>query len=295
MSSIRNTKNRIKSVQTTAKITKAMKAIAAMRLKRYSSKATHVEQYTKTLQNSLNDVLQTVPATNSVLAGNPAGKILLVIVGPSRGFCGGLHRTAVSETIKYFQAQSVDITDQSQVEIITINRPANRVVSKTGGKVLASFDGPYKQIDTYKILPISELINQLWLTGTYKAVYLSSAKANSALKANIIVDQFLPFGESLGQKDNDGNVGVSVTNKTPVNIDTDSDHLVAEIIPQLIHAEIYLGLLLTQTAEEGARMLAMNQATDNAKELEKKLQIVYFRQRQAKITQEIAEIVGGSL
>jgi F-type H+-transporting ATPase subunit gamma len=293
MSSIRNTKNRIKSVQTTAKITKAMKAIAAMRLKRYSAKSTHVEQYTKTLQNSLNDVLQTVPATNPILTGNPVGKILLVIVGPSRGFCGGLHRTAVSETIKSFQAQNVDITDPTQVEIIAINKPANRVLSKTGGKVVANFDGPYKQIDTYKILPISELINQLWLTGNYKAVYLSSAKANSALKANIIVDKFLPFG---GDSAHSGDTVVAVTNtKTPVNVDTDSDHLIAEIVPQLIHAEIYLGLLLTQTAEEGARMLAMNQATDNAKELEKKLQIVYFRQRQAKITQEIAEIVGGSL
>jgi F-type H+-transporting ATPase subunit gamma len=284
MSSIRNTKNRIKSVQTTAKITKAMKAIAAMRLKRYSAKAQHVENYTKTLQKSLNDVLQTISVNKPILKGNPEGKTLVVVVGPSRGFCGGLHRTCVSETMKHFQAQNIDITDQSQAEIITINRPANRVISKTGGKVIASFDGPYKQIDTYKVLPISELISQLWITGNYSSIHLSFAKANSALKANIIVDKFLPFVEEE-----------TVQTKTPVNIDTDSDHLIAEIIPQLIHAEVYLGLLLTQTAEEGARMLAMNQATDNAKELEKKLQIVYFRQRQAKITQEIAEIVGGSL
>jgi F-type H+-transporting ATPase subunit gamma len=284
MSSIRNTKNRIKSVQTTAKITKAMKAIAAMRLKRYSAKAIHVENYTKTLQNSLNGVLQTVPSISPILVGNPSGKILVVIVGPSRGFCGGLHRTCISETMKYFTTHGIDITDQNQVEIITINRPANRVITKTGGKVVASFDGPYKQIDTYKVLPISELISQLWVTGNYKSIYLSFAKANSALKANIIVDQFLPFAKDE-----------KTQSKTPVNIDTDSDHLIAEIVPQLIHAEVYLGLLLTQTAEEGARMLAMNQATDNAKELEKKLQIVYFRQRQAKITQEIAEIVGGSL
>jgi F-type H+-transporting ATPase subunit gamma len=294
MSSIRNTKNRIKSVQTTAKITKAMKAIAAMRLKRYSAKAQHVENYAKTLQSSLNEVLQTASSENKTLIGNPAGKILLVIVGPSRGFCGGLHRTAVSETIKYFQAQGVDITDPNQVEIITVNRPANRILSKTGGKVVASFDGPYKQIDTYKILPISELINQLWLTGNYKAVYLSSAKANSALKANIVVDKFLPFGADSPHSVKSGDTVVAVT-KTPVNVDTDAYHLIKEIVPQLIHAQVYLGLLLTQTAEEGARMLAMNQATDNAKELEKKLQIVYFRQRQAKITQEIAEIVGGSL
>jgi F-type H+-transporting ATPase subunit gamma len=287
MSSIRNTKNRIKSVQTTAKITKAMKAIAAMRLKRYAAKSAHVEQYTKTLQNSLNDVLQTVSNSNKVLVGNPDGKVLVIIVGPSRGFCGGLHRTAVSETLKFFTAQGIDITDQNQAEIITINRPANRVISKAGGKVVANFDGPYKQIDTYKILPISELIYQLWLSGNFKSIFLSSAKANSALKANIIVDKFLPFGET--------NPEAKISTHSPVNIDTDSEHLLSEIIPQLIHAQVYLGLLLTQTAEEGARMLAMNQATDNAKDLEKKLQTIYFRQRQAKITQEIAEIVGGSL
>ena len=285
MSSIRNTKNRIKSVQTTAKITKAMKAIAAMRLKRYTAKALHIENYTLTLQKSINGVLKTLPsAVNSpILLGNPEGKNLIIVIGPSRGFCGGLHRTCVSETIKYFAKNGVDIANPTQADIITVNRPAKRTISKTGGSIVASFDGPYKNIDTYKVLPISELIYQLWLSGSYKSVHLAFAKANSALVAKIEVNQFLPFEFDMD------------SDHTPVNIDTDYDSLIKEIVPQLAQAEVHYGLLLTQTAEEGARMLAMNQATDNAKEMENKLKIIYFRQRQAKITQEIAEIVGGSL
>jgi F-type H+-transporting ATPase subunit gamma len=285
MSSIRNTKNRIKSVQTTAKITKAMKAIAAMRLKRYTIKAQHIENYAITLQNSLNSIFKTLPDALSlpVLVGNPEGKNLVIVIGPSRGFCGGLHRTCVSETIKYFQKQGTDIANPEEADIITVNRPAKRTISKTGGNIVASFDGPYKQIDAYKVLPISELINQLWQSGNYKAVYLSFAKANSALAAKVQVNQFLPF-EFDHEADH-----------AEINIDTDYEALIQEILPQLTQAEVHYGLLLTQTAEEGARMLAMNQATDNAKEMEGRLKIVYFRQRQAKITQEIAEIVGGSL
>jgi F-type H+-transporting ATPase subunit gamma len=286
MSSIRNTKNRIKSVQITAKVTKAMKAIAAMRLRKYQVKAKQVERYAKSLLDSLNEVLSSIPSgsTPAILKGNPNGKILVVLVGPSRGFCGGLHRTCLSDTIKYFDSKGVDITNPEQVEMITINRPAKRLISKTGGKVVASFDGPYKDIDAYTVLPISELTSNLWQSNNYKSIYLSYASTNSAFKATVNVEQILPFAAKSLTPD-----------LTPVNIDTDFDSLITELLPLVTQSVIHLGLLDTQTAEEGARMLAMNQATDNAKELEKKLQLIFFRQRQAKITQEIAEIVGGSL
>jgi F-type H+-transporting ATPase subunit gamma len=285
MSSIRNTKNRIKSVQTTAKVTKAMKAIAAMRLKKYQAKVKQISTHTNSLINSMQEVLSTIPDSSkpAILKGNPDGKILLILVGPSRGFCGGLHRTCLSETNKFFEKIGVNIANQSQVEIITINRPAKRLISKTGGKVVASFDGPYKDIDAYTVLPISELALGLWNKGEYSSIYLSRAISNSALKATIEVNKILPFGDIPGP------------DSTPVNVDTDIDSLILQLLPLLMQGVVHLGLLQTQTSEEGARMVAMNQATDNAKELERKLQIIFFRQRQAKITQEIAEIVGGSL
>ena len=285
MSSIRNTKNRIKSVQTTAKVTKAMKSIAAMRLRRYAVKTAQVQLYSDNLFSSVSSVVDSLPQATlpSILQGNSDGKILLVIIAPSRGFCGGLHRTAVSDCIKQLATQGIQVTDPNQVEMILVNKPAKRTISRNGGQVLASFDGPYKDVDTYTALPISELVFNLWSKNNYKAIYVSSAKSNSAFQAKVIVEQILPFQH------------LEVSNHTPVNVDSNTDSLILEMLPMVIQAKIHLGLLNTQTAEEGARMIAMNQATDNAKELEKALNIVYFRQRQAKITQEIAEIVGGSL
>ncbi len=285
MSSIRNTKNRIKSVQTTAKVTKAMKSIAAMRLRRYTQKTLQLEKYFHQLYNSLASALSSLPTDSlpSVIKGNPEGKILLVLIAPSRGFCGGLHRTAVGDCVKQLHAQGIDIANADQIELVLVNRPAKRAISRTGGQVLASFDGPYKDIDTYTALPISELVRSLWLSGKYKSLMISYAKSNAAFRSTINLEQILP----LQAKDIESN--------TPANIDGSISNLVQEILPLLLQAEIHYSLLSTQAAEEGARMVAMNQATDNAKELEKKLNLVYFRQRQAKITQEIAEIVGGSL
>jgi F-type H+-transporting ATPase subunit gamma len=105
MSTIRQTKNRIKSVQTTAKITKAMQAVAAMRLRRYSKKCDVATKYSENLKSSLDSALVSIPNIENypILNGNPDGKILVVVVAPSRGFCGGLHRTCVSETFKFLE------------------------------------------------------------------------------------------------------------------------------------------------------------------------------------------------
>jgi F-type H+-transporting ATPase subunit gamma len=285
MSTIRQTKNRIKSVQTTAKITKAMQAVAAMRLRRYSRKCDIATKYSENLKSSLNSALVSIPNIENypILNGNPNGKTLVVVVAPSRGFCGGLHRTCVSETFKFLEANGIDGQDNSKVEFVTVNRPGFRVISKLGCAVKANFQGPYKDIDPYIILPISELLVRLWQKGEYSKVYLTYAKTSSSLKPNVFVEQILPFVVD------DSQVG-----STPINEDTDFDGILAEAIPQYLQGLVNFAILSTQTAEEGARMVAMNQATDNAKELTKKLKLVFFRQRQAKITQEISEIIGGS-
>lgn len=285
MSTIRQTKNRIKSVQTTAKITKAMQAVAAMRLRRYSKKCEIATKYYENLKNSLDSALVSIANIENypILNGNPNGKILVIVIAPSRGFCGGLHRTCVSETFKYLEANNINGLDNNAVEFVTVNRPGFRVISRLGCAVKANFAGPYKDIDPYIILPISELLVRLWQKSDYSKVYLTYAKTSSSLKPNVLVEQVLPF-----------QVGINNVSTTPINEDTDFEGILAEAIPQYLQGLVNFAILSTQTAEEGARMVAMNQATDNAKELTKKLKLVFFRQRQAKITQEISEIIGGS-
>ncbi len=284
MSQIKQTKNRITSAQTTAKITKAMQTIASMRLRKFQKQANVVNKYFNSLIESLGSTLS--GNNNPILVGNPNGKTLVIIAGASRGFCGGLHRTIVLDGYKQLKEKGVDLNDSSNVELITINRTTNRMASKLGANIKANFDGPYKNIDIFSVLPIAELVNRLWQKGGYKAVYIVFAKNLSTTKPSIIVDKILPF--NIEQHTN-------VENLTIVNYDTPQSEIIPEALTLISQTVIHQGILSTQSAEESARIVAMSQATDNAKTLEDKLKVVYFRLRQSKITQEISEIIGGSL
>jgi F-type H+-transporting ATPase subunit gamma len=286
MSQIKQTKNRIGSAQTTAKITKAMQTIASMRLRKFQKQASVVSKYFDGLMDSLGSTLN--HNNNPILIGNPEGKSLVIIAGTSRGFCGGLHRTIVTDGYKQLLETGIDLSNTEKVELITISRPTNRMATKLGANIKANFDAGFKVVDTYSVLPIAELVNQLWLTGNYKDIHIVFAKNKSALKPSVILQKILPFGLT------DSKVNDSKINEV-INYETNQDELILESLSLVFQAIIHQSVLSTQTAEESARIVAMNQATDNAKTLENKLKIVYFRQRQSKITQEISEIIGGSL
>jgi F-type H+-transporting ATPase subunit gamma len=272
-----------------------MQAVAAMRLRRYSEMLKNVISYSDGLENFLQELffglnMDQVKDLSNLDDFNEkkSGKILVVLAGTSRGFCGGLHRQIVTDTYLYLKSLGVDPTDQSQVNFITINKPAQRIVSKLGGKVLAFFNGPFKDLNPYSLLPISELVYQVWKAGDIKKVILVNGLGKLGKKAEIEFSQILPLALPKFEHS-------ETETKTPVNLELSSEEILAEFLPQWLEAAIHTAILKTQTAEEGARMVAMNQATDNAKRLSERLRLSYFRQRQAKITQEISEIVGGSL
>jgi F-type H+-transporting ATPase subunit gamma len=282
MSQIKQTKTRINSAQTTAKITKAMQTIASMRLRKFQKQSNIVTKYFDSLMVSLGSTLSN--NNSPILMGNPNGKTLVVIAGASRGFCGGLHRSIVLESYKNLKENNIDLANPENVEIITINKPTSRIVSKLGGNIKANFDGPYKNIDTYSVLPIAELVNRLWKKGDYKEIHITFAKSKNAIKPEIITQKILPF-----------NIPKTESIPRVVNYDTSQEDIITEAISLCCQAIIHQGILSTQSSEEQARIVAMSQATDNAKTLENNLKIIYFRQRQAKITQEISEIISGNL
>jgi F-type H+-transporting ATPase subunit gamma len=284
MSQIKQTKTRIGSAQTTAKITKAMQTIASMRLRKFQKQANIVTKYFDSLMSSLGSTL--TDSDSPILKGNVNGKSLVIIAGASRGFCGGLHRAIVLDSYKQLKEKNIDFTDSKNVELITINKTTLRTATKLGTNIKANFDGPYKNIDTYSVLPIAELVNNLWTSGEYKDIHIVFAKNKNALKPTIVVQKILPFGGIESGESQKPEI---------INYDTNKNELVIEAVAMVSQAIIHQGILSTQSSEESARIVAMSQATDNAKTLENKLKIVYFRQRQARITQEISEIISGSL
>ncbi len=318
MPSLRQLTTRIRSVQTTSKLTKAMQAVAAMRLRKYSQKVVSIQSYARNLQQSLVEITKGLKDTyESVPALRPrtSGQTLMIIVAPSRGFCGGLHRQVVVESYKYLAAKGLDTMNPAEVTFITINKPAQRIVSKLGGQLVAFFNGPFKNFTPYDLLPISELVRQMWLSGKVKEVIIGYAKARAIgqneIKFKTIMpvdftkpESFLEFGVVISSVDESkpSNVQKSINSEEiepslegPTEIEISIEDLVAELLPQWLEMNVHLALSETQTAEEGARMVAMSQATDNAKALSDKLKLAFAKQRQAKITQEISEIIGGSL
>jgi F-type H+-transporting ATPase subunit gamma len=290
MSSLLQLKRQIKSIKSTAQLTKAMQAVAAMRFKKGLQKAQAVVEYRKHLQQ-FRSTLQELEAekVEEYLQNFTEGKkVLSVIIAPSRGFCGGLHRQVAASTYKFLRAQGLEPTDSEQVSFITLHRPGFKQVSVLGGELLAAFNELPKNIDSYDLLAVSELIYQLcFVQKSFKEVYVSFA---DHISGKVVTEKILPF--SLEASDAKHSAPANVA---PVTIDVDLKMILEELLHQYLHMVIYTGLLQTQVAEEKARMIAMNQATDNAKKLVDKLQLVFFKKRQTKITQEVNEVSAASI
>ena len=283
MPSLRQTKSRMKSVQTTAKLTKAMQSVAAMRLRKFQKQLVALNKYTQVLTQNLNGILSTDQINLETFNTKDAqNKTLVILISPARGFCGGLHRKVIAETYQnLIENEKIDPTNPEQVDLVAINKPSKKGIARLGGQILAFYAGPFKELNAYKIMSVSELVKQLWLKGNYNKILVAFAKPTASLMGKVSLKQILPFVdfEKL---------------ETPTSSEIVLENFVAEFLEQWLEMEIHSAILQTQIAEEGARTVAMSGANTNANKLGQKLKLSYAKQRQAKITQEVSEIIGGS-
>lgn len=286
MPSLKQLKTRIQSIKSTAQLTKAMQAVAAMRFKKNMAKVSSAKEFSEDLNKFKEQILTYLNPKSPFVTGNPDGRVLSLIVSPTRGFCGGLHRSLSIASHKFLKGLNIDPVDPKQATFITINKPGVKQISRLGGSVLASFNELPKNPDQYDILSVSELIYSAFSQNAdFKEVYLTFA---SLPKGEIVTTKILPLNQeksNFDEKEDPNDLGRV--------IDSPLDSLAKEFIHQYLQATINSALLQTYACEEKARMVAMHQATDNAQKINQSLQLSYFRQRQAKITQEMNEIAGG--
>lgn len=279
MSNISQLKRRIKSIASTSQLTKAMQTVAAMRFKKNLAKEKLISKYSLSLENFTDEFSKfNLKDFNSPFIQRTGNKKLIVILGPTRGFCGGLHRSIANFSYRSLKEQNVDFLNPDQVNFITLNKPAFTQISRNGGMLLASFTDLPKNPDEYSLLAVSEYIYKVFLEdSSIGEVHFVYASDNSL--EPIKYEQILPF-----KFKNTKNLS------TTFELDSSVEDLFSELIHQYLQAKIQSCLMQTFVAEEKARMVAMNQATDNATKLKSALNLVYFKQRQAKITQEMSEI-----
>lgn len=281
MANLKEIRNRISSVSSTMQITSAMKMVSAAKLKKAQDAITAMRPYS----SKLTELLQNLSATLDSDAGGAyskqrdLSKVLLVVVTSNRGLCGGFNSSVIKETVQNITANYQDI----HVDLLTIGKKGNDILSKTY-PVIDTRNNIYDELTFEKVAEVAEKIMHLYVDGTYDKIEIIYNRFKNAATQIPQVEQFLPIKPSEGD-----------TNASADYIfEPSKEKIVLELIPKSLKTQLYKAVRDSFAAEHGARMTAMHKATDNATELRDELLLTYNKARQAAITNEILEIVGGA-
>jgi F-type H+-transporting ATPase subunit gamma len=281
MANLKEIRNRIASVSSTMQITSAMKMVSAAKLKKAQDAITAMRPYANTLTELLQNLSGSIEdASGSAYANErPVEKVLLVAITSNRGLCGGFN----SSIIKKIIAQRNGVYAGKQVEVFTIGKKGNDILSKEF-TVADNRGDVFDDLTFANVAAVADQLMELYASGAYDRIDLVYNRFKNAATQIVTPEQFLPI--------------VPVTEKTASTSDYIYEPAQAEIvsmlIPKALKTQLFKALRDSFASEHGARMTAMHKATDNATELRDQLKLTYNKARQAAITNEILEIVGGA-
>ncbi|MCV9932287.1 ATP synthase F1 subunit gamma [Flavobacterium sp. LS1R47] len=281
MANLKEIRNRITSVSSTMQITSAMKMVSAAKLKKAQDAITAMRPYAE----KLTELLQNLSAT---LDGDVGGdfttqrevkKVLLVAITSNRGLCGAFNTNVIKEA----KARS-EFYAGKQVDIFPIGKKGNDVLAKTH-KVHGHHNAIFDHLTFDNVAAIADNLTEKFLSGEYDRIELIYNQFKNAATQIVQVEQFLPLAP--------------IKSDVPVStgdyiFEPSKEEIVLTLIPKSLKTQLYKGIRDSFASEHGARMTAMHKATDNATELRNQLKLTYNKARQAAITNEILEIVGGA-
>ena len=281
MANLKEIRNRISSIGSTMQITSAMKMVSAAKLKKAQDAITAMRPYS----SKLTELLQNLSATLDSDAGGAyskqreVSKVLLVVVTSNRGLCGGFNSSVIKETTQNISTNYQDV----DVDLLTIGKKGNDILSKSYPVIDARND-IFDNLTYDYVSEVAEKMMKLYADGTYDKIEIIYNRFKNAATQIPQVEQFLPIKPVEGD-----------TNASADYIfEPSKEKIVLELIPKSLKTQLYKAVRDSFAAEHGARMTAMHKATDNATELRDELLLTYNKARQAAITNEILEIVGGA-
>ena len=281
MANLKEIRNRITSIGSTMQITSAMKMVSAAKLKKAQDAITQMRPYAE----KLTELLQSLSAS---LEGEVGGvysqqkevsKVLIVVITSNRGLCGGFNSSVIKGTAKYIEENYKG----KQVELLTIGKKGFDILSKTH-KIVEKNNEIFDDLTFDNVAVIAEKIMSLFAEGRFDKVELVYNHFKNAATQITTIEQFLPIEPVKG----------AVKVNTDYIFEPSKAEIVLELIPKSLKTQLYKAIRDSFASEHGARMTAMHKATDNATELRDSLKLTYNKARQAAITNEILEIVGGA-
>ncbi|MFV8388443.1 ATP synthase F1 subunit gamma [Flavobacterium sp. LB1P62] len=281
MANLKEIRNRITSVSSTMQITSAMKMVSAAKLKKAQDAITAMRPYAE----KLTELLQNLSAT---LEGDAGGefttqreikKVLVVAITSNRGLCGAFNTNVIKEA-----KSRAEFYAGKQVDIFAIGKKGNDVLSKTLS-VVENQSAIFDTLTFDNVAKISDMLTEKFVSGEYDKIELIYNQFKNAATQIVQTEQFLPLAP----------IKSDLTVSTGDYIfEPSKEEIVLTLIPKSLKTQLYKGIRDSFASEHGARMTAMHKATDNATELRNQLKLTYNKARQASITNEILEIVGGA-
>ena len=284
---LKEVRNRITSVQSTQQITKAMKMVSAAKLRRAQDAILQMRPYAEKLQEMLSNIVSNAEGgLNISLAGErPAEKILLIVVTSDRGLAGA-YNTNIVKAAKSLIAEKYNAQyQQGNVTIWNIGKKGFESLTKAGYKTSDTYKDIFLDLKFENVQKASEAAMKGFINKDFDAVYIIYSEFKNAATQRFVTEQFLPIPKI--QKE-------AGAKKADFIFEPDKQELIAELMPKILNTQLYKAVLDANASEHGARMTAMDKASDNANELLKSLRISYNRARQAAITTELTEIVSGA-
>ncbi|PKP40795.1 MAG: ATP synthase F1 subunit gamma [Bacteroidetes bacterium HGW-Bacteroidetes-12] len=292
MANLKEIRKRIDSVNTTKQITNAMKLVAASKLRKAQTSVVRLRPYASKLRRIMQNVSTAYESKESQAIDNnaftvqrEAHKILLVPVSSNKGLCGPFNSSVTKETIRHIEEEYSTQYNNGNLDIITIGKKVNEFLKSKGYSVKAEYnslfdDLSYENVSKFALNLIDDFSNK-----KYDKIILIYNQFKNASTQVLVSEQFLP-------------VLLPESKEAATEIDyifePEREILIEKLILQTLQIQFFKVLLNSNASEQGARMVAMHKATENATELVKDLQLFYNKARQAAITREIIEIVSGA-
>ena len=287
MASLKEVRNRIVSVNSTQQITKAMKMVSAAKLRRAQDAIHQMRPYAKKLA----EMIATVSAQTEAGAENPFTEVreiknaLIIVVTSDRGLCGAFNANVGKATMALVQEKYAGLHAAGNVEILALGKKGGEYLSRRGYKVNDANADIFSRLNFTNVREIGEFVLNAFTEKKYDVVEVLFNYSKNVATQIIQTEQLLPLVASeTGEK----------ASSVDYIFEPSEEEIISELIPKSIKLSIFRALLESNSSEHGARMTAMDKATENAGELIKALKLEYNRSRQAAITKEMLEIVGGA-
>ncbi|BDD06183.1 ATP synthase F1 subunit gamma [Aureibacter tunicatorum] len=289
MANLKEVKNRITSVKSTQQITKAMKMVAASKLRRAQDRIERVRPYTEKLTSILENVSSGSDHSSIEFAvEREVNKVLLVVVTSDRGLCGAFNMNAIKKTLSVIDEKYKRAYEAGFLTIMPIGRKAQQYFARRGYNLIEDYVDSFQDLSFDNVRPAAEHAMNGFLNGKFDQVELIYNEFRNVAVQILRDEQFLPIQQSESEESNSENF------ESDFIYEPSKEFIIEELIPKSLKMQFYKALLESNASEHGARMTAMDKATDNAGELLKSLRLTYNRTRQAAITTEILEIVAGA-